>query len=91
RVPNGDQLDAQRAGIEVEDGLVKVDEFQRTTARNVFALGDVSSPYQLKHVANHEARVVKHNLLQDWEDTDNLMPASHRNVPSAVFTEPQIA
>ncbi|PRC49748.1 mycothione reductase, partial [Mycobacterium sp. ITM-2017-0098] len=42
RVPNGDQLDAQRAGIEVEDGLVKVDEFQRTTARNVFALGDVS-------------------------------------------------
>jgi mycothione reductase len=91
RVPNGDQLDAHLAGVQVEDGLVKVDEFQRTTARNVFALGDVSSPYQLKHVANHEARVVKHNLLQDWDDTDNLMPASHRNVPSAVFTEPQIA
>ena len=54
-------------------------------------LGDVSSPYQLKHVANHEARVVKHNLLQPWDDTDNLMPANHANVPSAVFTEPQIA
>lgn len=91
RVPNGDQLDAHRAGIKVDDGLVKVDEFQRTTARKVFALGDVSSPYQLKHVANHEARVVKHNLLQDWDDTSNLMPANHRNVPSAVFTEPQIA
>lgn len=91
RVPNGDQLDAQCAGIRVEQGLVTVDEFQRTTARNVFALGDVSSPYQLKHVANHEARIVRHNLLQDWDDTDNLMPASHRNVPSAVFTEPQIA
>ncbi len=38
------------------DGQVVVDEFQRTTARNVFALGDVSSDFQLKHVANHEAR-----------------------------------
>jgi mycothione reductase len=91
RIPNGDQLDAHLAGVQVDDGLVKVDEFQRTTARNVFALGDVSSPFQLKHVANHEARVVKHNLMQDWDDTENLMPANHRNVPSAVFTEPQIA
>ncbi|MBB2990086.1 mycothione reductase [Mycolicibacterium iranicum] len=91
RVPNGDQLDAHLAGVQVEKGLVVVDEFQRTTARNVFALGDVSSPFQLKHVANHEGRVVKHNLLQGWDDTDNLMPANHRNVPSAVFTEPQIA
>lgn len=91
RVPNGDQLDAHLAGVDVKDGFVTVDQHQRTTARNVFALGDVSSPYQLKHVANHEARVVKHNLLQDWDDTDNLMVANHDYVPSAVFTEPQIA
>jgi mycothione reductase len=91
RVPNGDRVDAHLAGVAVEDGLVTVDEYQRTTARNVFALGDVCSPYQLKHVANHEARVVKNNLLVDWDDTDALMPANHRNVPSAVFTEPQIA
>jgi mycothione reductase len=51
----------------------------------------VSSDYQLKHVANHEARVVKHNLLQDWDDTEALMPSNHRFVPSAVFTDPQIA
>ncbi|WP_193043342.1 mycothione reductase [Mycolicibacterium baixiangningiae] len=91
RVPNGDLLDAHVAGVAVEGGLVTVDEFQRTTARNVFALGDVCSPYQLKHVANHEARVVRNNLLIDWDDTDALMPSNHRNVPSAVFTEPQIA
>ena len=51
----------------------------------------MSSDYQLKHVANHEARVVRHNLLQDWDDTDALMPSDHRFVPSAVFTDPQIA
>jgi mycothione reductase len=92
RVPNGDLLDAENAGVKVNgNGQVVVDEFQRTTARGIFALGDVSSDYQLKHVANHEARVVRHNLLQDWDDTDALMVSNHRFVPSAVFTDPQIA
>lgn len=92
RIPNGDLLDAELAGVEVdEDGLVIVDEYQRTTARGIFALGDVSSDYQLKHVANHESRVVKENLLHDWDDTDAMVRSDHRFVPSAVFTEPQIA
>lgn len=92
RIPNGDLLDAELAGVEVdEDGLVIVDEYQRTTARGVFALGDVSSEYQLKHVANHESRVVRENLLHDWDDTDAMVRSDHRFVPSAVFTEPQIA
>jgi mycothione reductase len=91
RIPNGDLLDAELAGIEVRDGSIVVDEYQRTTARGVFALGDVSSDYQLKHVANHEARVVRENLLLDWDDTDSLKKSDHRYVPSAVFTDPQIA
>ncbi|MCW2550524.1 MAG: gorA [Mycobacterium sp.] len=92
RLPNGDQLDAELAGIEVDDnGLVLVDEYQRTTAREVFALGDVSSKYQLKHVANHEMKVVRHNLLLDWDDTDAMRASDLRYVPSAVFTDPQIA
>jgi mycothione reductase len=91
RVPNGDLLDAEQAGVDVEDGRVVVDEYQRTTARGVFALGDVSSPYQLKHVANHEARVVQHNLDCDWDDTGSMTVTDHRYVPSAVFSDPQIA
>lgn len=91
RIPNGDLLDAELAGVEVRDGSVTVDEYQRTTARGIFALGDVSSQYQLKHVANHESRVVRENLLLDWDDTDNLKQSDHRYVPSAVFTDPQIA
>lgn len=91
RIPNGDLLDAELAGIEVQDGRIMVDEFQRTTARGVFALGDVSSEYHLKHVANHEARVVRENLLLDWDDTESLKQSDHRYVPSAVFTNPQIA
>jgi mycothione reductase len=92
RIPNGDQLDAELAGVDVDDeGLVLVDEYQRTSARGIFALGDVSSAYQLKHVANHEMRVVRHNLLVDWDDTGSMRASDHRFVPSAVFTHPQIA
>jgi mycothione reductase len=92
RVSNGDRLDAELAGIDMHPGgRIVVDEYQRTTARGVFALGDVSSDYQLKHVANHEARVVRHNLLQEWDDLEALAASDHRHVPSAVFTDPQIA
>jgi mycothione reductase len=91
RMSNADQLDADQAGVDVENGRVAVDEYQRTSARGVFALGDVSSPHQLKHVANHEARVVQHNLLCDWDDTGAMARTDHRFVPSAVFTDPQLA
>jgi mycothione reductase len=91
RVSNADQLDLEQAGVAVEDGRVAVDQYQRTTARGVFALGDVSSPYELKHVANHEARVVQHNLFCDWDDTEAMAVTDHRYVPSAVFTDPQVA
>ena len=47
----------------------------------------MSSDYQLKHVANHEARVVAHNLAHPGD----LRSFDHRYVPQAVFTSPQIA
>jgi mycothione reductase len=91
RLSNADLLGAEQAGVDVDDGRVVVDQYQRTTARGVFALGDVSSPHMLKHVANHEARIVQHNLLCDWDDTESMSVTDHRFVPSAVFTEPQLA
>jgi mycothione reductase len=93
RQPNTDLLHAQTGGLDVrEDGLLAVDEHQRALsggvpAEGVWALGDISSPYQLKHVANAEARTVQHNLLHP----DDLRATDHRFVPSAVFTSPQIA
>jgi mycothione reductase len=88
RLPNITGLGLEQAGIEThEDGRVKVDEYGRTSVAGVWALGDVSSDYQLKHVANHEARVVAHNLAHPGE----LRSFDHRYVPEAVFTSPQIA
>ncbi|WP_224401172.1 mycothione reductase [Pseudonocardia sp. ICBG1034] len=88
RRPNGDLLEVENAGIPLHpDGRVVVDEYQRTPVDGIFAIGDVSSPFQLKHVANHEKRVVAHNLLHP----DDLRRTDHRFVPSAVFTTPPIA
>jgi mycothione reductase len=88
RTPNSDVLNLDATGVEVDDqGRVVVDEYQQTTVDGIYALGDVTTPHQLKHVANHEARVVKHNLLNP---TDRIK-ADHRFVPHAVFSSPQIA
>ena len=91
RQPNGDRLNLDSVGIELDDqGRVRCDQHGRTAARGVWTLGDVSSPYQLKHVANHEQRGVQANLLKGWDATD-LDTFDHRYVPAAVFTHPQIA
>ncbi|WP_347347206.1 mycothione reductase [Nigerium sp.] len=89
RVPNGARLRVDAAGVRMDaHGLVVVDEYQRTNVPGIWALGDVSNPYQLKHVANHEERVVQHNLLHP----DDLVASDRRFVPPhGVFTDPQIA
>jgi mycothione reductase len=88
RVPNSDLLNLEATGVKVDhEGRVVVDEFQQTNVEDIYALGDVTNPHQLKHVANHEARVVKHNLLNPAD----RIKADHRFVPHAVFSSPQIA
>jgi mycothione reductase len=88
RTPNSDLLDLAATGVAVHpDGRVVVDEHQRTSVEGIYALGDVSSEYQLKHVANHEARVVQHNLL----NPSSPITSDHRYVPAAVFSSPQVA
>ncbi|WP_392543164.1 mycothione reductase [Oryzobacter telluris] len=93
RRPNTDLLDPAAGGLEVDDdGLLVVDDELRTTAPGVWALGDICSSHQLKHVANHEARVVAHNLAVD---TGRLAGEPRRldgrPVPHAVFGHPQVA
>jgi mycothione reductase len=88
RASNGDTLDPGRGGIDVDDdGLIVVDPYQRTTADGVFALGDVCSRQQLKHIANSDARVVQHNLLHP----NSMITNDRRFVPRAVFSMPQVA
>lgn len=94
RRPNADLLDVRAAGIVADAaGRVQVDPYQRvlgedgTVLEGMWAFGDLSSPHQLKHVANHELRIVKHNLLhpRDLRRSDT-MP-----IPFGIFAHPTIA
>lgn len=93
RVPNSDSLALAAAGFDLhDDGRLSVDSFQRVLAdgvpiEGVFGLGDISSEWQLKHVANHEARVVQHNILYP----DDLVEGDPGPIPAAIFSHPQIA
>jgi mycothione reductase len=88
RAPDTAGLDLDQAGVRVgEDGRIEVDEYGRTTAEGIWSMGDASTPYPLKHVANAEARTLAHNLASSGD----LRPYPHDWVPSAVFTDPQIA
>ena len=88
RQPNTDDMGLELAGVKVrDDGRVQVDEYGRTTADGIWSIGDASSPFELKHVANAEARTVAHNLAHP----EDLRPFRHEWVPAAVFTDPEIA
>ncbi|WP_350271357.1 mycothione reductase [Brevibacterium sp. CBA3109] len=104
RTPNTTGLNVIEAGFDVlDDARLSVDSRQRVLAHGqpvpgVFALGDISSPHQLKHVANHEADVVGDNLAIDVATGEpgsaaeaDLREVDHHGVPGAVFTSPQVA
>lgn len=104
RVPNSDTLNLAAAGYDLHsDGRLVVDSEQRASidgvlSDSVYGLGDVSSHWQLKHVANHEARIVQHNLLNATEPfgggtavTSGSADNSPGPVPAAIFSHPQVA
>jgi len=87
RTPNTDLLHLDAAGVATDDrGFVETDEYLRTTAEGVWALGDIVGEYLLKHSANHEAQAVARNLFGD-----DLTPVDYTAMPFAVFASPEVA
>lgn len=88
RTPNGDTLDLGATGIDTDGaGYVITDEYLRTNVPGIWALGDVTNPNQLKHVANAETRAVAHNVIHP----ESLRTADLWPIPHAVFAGPQVA
>jgi mycothione reductase len=88
RVPNRDRLDVAGAGIEVDaHGHVRTDGTYQTSMPGIWAFGDLANHFQLKHMANAEARLIRHNLLHPGQPRQEPFSV----VPSAVFADPQVA
>jgi pyruvate/2-oxoglutarate dehydrogenase complex dihydrolipoamide dehydrogenase (E3) component len=68
RKPNTDDLGLEHAGIEVDDkGFIKVDERLRTSAEDVWAMGDCNGRGAFTHTSYNDYEIVAANLL-DGED-----------------------
>lgn len=87
RRPYADELGLANTGVVVSPrGFVEVDEFCRTAAPGVFAIGDLINTPQLAHVGYAEAILVVKQLLDE-----NPMPIMYDRVPWAIYCHPEVA
>jgi dihydrolipoamide dehydrogenase len=87
RRPNGKNIGADKAGINVDDrGWIRVDNQMRTNVPHIFAIGDIVGEPMLAHKATHEGKLaaeviagIDHHV---WEA---------RTIPSVAYTDPEVA
>lgn len=86
RSPNTQGLNFDKAGVKLNlNNAVIVDKFMKTTANNVWALGDVTDRIQLTPVAIHEAM-----CFIETEFKNNPVAPDHELIATAVFSQPEI-
>jgi len=86
RSPNGNLIDADKAGITVNDhGFIPVDKQMRTNISNIFAIGDIVGQPMLAHKAVHEAKVAAEVIAGHKSGFDVL------TIPSVAYTDPEVA
>ena len=86
RKPNTSQLNLESTDIKTnENNFIIVDEYQRTSVDNIFAIGDIAGNPMLAHKATHEGKVAA--------EVASGHPAAMdaRAIPSVVYTHPEIA
>jgi glutathione reductase (NADPH) len=86
RAPNTGGMGLERTGVDLgKRGQVKVDEFSCSSVPHIYAVGDVTDRLALTPVAIHEAMAFVKTVFEN-----NPTPVDHVNVPTAVFSQPEI-
>ena len=86
RKPNTGLLNIKATDVKVNDrGFIQVDVYQRTSVKNIFAIGDIVGDPMLAHKATHEGKVAA--------EVASGHPAAFdaRAIPSVVYTDPEVA
>ncbi|GGA40312.1 FAD-containing oxidoreductase [Psychrobacillus lasiicapitis] len=88
RKPNTEGLGLENTSVEVNDkGAVVVDDFLKTTANHIWALGDVNGGPQFTYISLDDFRIVKNQLFGDGSYTKK----ERTNVPYSVFIDPVLS
>ncbi|SFN72011.1 dihydrolipoamide dehydrogenase [Roseovarius lutimaris] len=86
RRPNGKKINAEAAGVAVDErGFIAVDNQQRTGVPHIFAIGDVVGQPMLAHKAVHEGKVAAEVCAGKKRAFDALV------IPSVAYTDPEVA
>jgi len=79
-------LHLNNAGIETKDGKIVIDEYLRTTNKNVFVCGDIAGDLMFSHAAEFHARILINNFLSPLKKKLN-----NDHMSWVLFTDPEIA
>ena len=86
RSPNGKQINAAAAGVNVDErGFIAVDAHMQTNVPHIYAIGDVVGNPMLAHKATHEAKVAAEVIAGEKSLFDPL------TIPSVAYTDPEVA
>jgi dihydrolipoamide dehydrogenase len=86
RRANGDLLDCDKAGVNVDqDGIIPVNKQMQTNVPHIFAIGDLVPGPMLAHKATHEAKVAAEVAAGEKSAFDA------RAIPSVAYTDPEVA
>ena len=86
RRANGDQLDLDKAGVNVDDrGEIAVDAQRRTNVAHIYAIGDIAGGPMLAHKASHEGKVAAEVIAGRNVAFEPLA------IPSVAYTDPEVA
>ena len=86
RKPNIELLKLDNTDISLDEkGFIDVDVYQRTSVKNIFAIGDIIGNPMLAHKATHEGKVA----AEVASGVPSAMDA--RAIPSVIYTDPEVA
>ena len=86
RKPNIENLKLEAAKIRYDRRGIAVNKNMQTSAKKVYAVGDVTGPYQFSHMANHQAIQAAQNAILPFKRA-----VSYKHVAWVTFTEPELA
>ena len=91
-VPNTENIGLEALGIKAERGIISIDDYGRTNASGVWAIGDVTPGPWLAHKASHEGVIAAESIARELGNKEVHPHAmDRRNIPGCTYCHPQIA